>query len=1777
MKFKFYNFLVVFMLFFVYSLNALSDSYNKTFSYGSSDWSLTNYNDKSSYYQVPSGDNPSVASFTGIFTGKTITSDVVVTINCATYGTGTDPDASTFSIYSNESCTSDVSATQGGTLPTSSSYTNVTYTISSSNASYFSDDLYLKITKPGKTIRLKSVKIVFTYTSGTVESHTANFHVNGGSSSEEFDEGDAIVFPEVSEIDDYTFIGWTTSPITGTRNDAPTLVDSPNMGSSDVDYYAVFASVSDDKTEHLSQTLQYDSWTYSGSTTDKSSYSYRLFHTGSYVESAPFDLSTLTKVVVYGGTYGGTSYNKITIGDDNTNTWKQGTVSGTSQTGVNTYTDGSPLSGVAPLRVYSNSGSNSGSGSGVRISKIEIFTNLNYGNYWTTQPASKIVESISVKTEPTTTTYAEGDKLDLSGLVLTVTYEGGSTEEIATGFTASPSNGATLTTSDTKVTFTYNGKTCEQDISVLSLTSISVTTPPTKTTYIEGESLDLAGVVIDGLYGSTVHREISGWTASPANGATLSTSDTKVTFTYNGQTCEQLITVNPIPTHNVTWSVNGEESSSSYKEGESIVFTDPASGLIPEGYEFVGWYGSTIDGEQTTAPVYVTSATMGTSDVTYYAVLRKNSAGEDEYSFTITGNSFNGTSYAANDGSHEFTATNEAGTETMTVNVVSSYVMKGSTSKIQFKASTGILYNTTPLGNIKSIEVSPSSSLTCYYGESVQPTSSSPVGGSFFRIKNGSSVSTVESITVTFIPVSYSYCTSVNVTPHLTWDDDKETVTLFNNGEVCKSQTATASNDATVTYSISDDNADIDKDGSVYVTAAGDYTVTASAPDMESITYTLHVIEPVINISGYYASPDNKYYFSPDNNIAHFTGNGVSVEALCLDPEFDTTLDASSIDIEITKNCQINITIYDEYGNSYGEDFNIEYHEPQNYNVIWMVNGEQEDSESVLEGTKVTNPTVEDIPGYVFTGWVTSPIVGSLDSEPDFFSGVMPAEDITLYAVFATVKNADENEMTSVTSTLSTGVYYILGRDKDYDTSSHNYYAVTGNVANKKLLATNVTDAVTENDDNTISLDISNDVVDNSNMRYLVTVDGNDVELKMVGANSPILLRTGTSTELTNQAGIGWEYSHPDSDEKTFYIKAKNTTRGLFIRENAVIKGYAWGNRGRIENDEVIYNDAKFYFLRGGVLSGYRTEIETRELVEIEIKKEPKILYTVDSTFDPSGLVLTGTYEDIYGERTTEDIVYDEDLFTFTPSLSTKYNTTGSQEVTITYKEKSTTLTITVVNPGTILAKSVVGGSYNVQVASETPVEVTTKDKEISATQDALITLTATPYTGYKVSSNLFKVYANTTVDSNPVQISLPLNKVDENTYTFTMPAEDAVEIVTTFQQLFTITSPDGSITAVVDKEGTSITEASLGTKVVLTPSDGNELVYYVRGDDQLRVYVSKDAKEEYSFSMPARDITVYSTTGNGAGDYAVSENVLTFHKNNPTAAELSTAISDNNSNVINLSLINIASTVVNDLSGQLSGTNKMIYTVASSARPNVVVVKGNISGEVRTCANFVLTDLVDFGPYDKDFTAAKTSYTRGNTAGYNSVCLPFAINYSEVTDVFGDDAQISSFTGVETVDGRATSLVFLPFDGGTINAGSPVLVNNAQGTDSWNVELKSDRKVALTPVTTPGISSALNGAYVKRTIGSGFYKLNSTGEYFLKTGASSVVSPFRFYLSVENAQSAPQQLPMFRLGDDEETGIRILSEENKSDKVYDLSGRTVGKVVAPGLYIVNGKKMLMK
>ncbi len=121
--------------------------------------------------------------------------------------------------------------------------------------------------------------------------------------------------------------------------------------------------------------------------------------------------------------------------------------------------------------------------------------------------------------------------------------------------------------------------------------------------------------------------------------------------------------------------------------------------------------------------------------------------GPKQYTFTITKDDFNTTSYAANNNEKTSTAKAADGS-TMTVKWTSYQVMNQS-STMQWQKSKGYIYNSTNLSTIDNIEVtSTAGTFTVYKGTSAQPTSNG--SGGYFKINVGSATGKVTSIKVTF-------------------------------------------------------------------------------------------------------------------------------------------------------------------------------------------------------------------------------------------------------------------------------------------------------------------------------------------------------------------------------------------------------------------------------------------------------------------------------------------------------------------------------------------------------------------------------------------------------------------------------------------------------------------------------------------------------------------------------------------------------------------------------------------------------------------------------------------------------------------------------------------------------------------------------------------------------------------------------------------------------------------------------------------------------------------
>lgn len=172
---------------------------------------------------------------------------------------------------------------------------------------------------------------------------------------------------------------------------------------------------------------------------------------------------------------------------------------------------------------------------------------------------------IYVATAPTKKTYKAGEAVDLSGMVIKAKFSDGTEQAITGECTFSPAQGTVIYENTTKIDISWKWSkmdelpayTASQPITVQRvLSSIAITTQPTKKTYEQGDALNLSGMVVKAKYNSGATANVTGWTSSPANGATLSTLGSQtvtVSYTENGVTKTATLTVT-VNVKVVTWA-----------------------------------------------------------------------------------------------------------------------------------------------------------------------------------------------------------------------------------------------------------------------------------------------------------------------------------------------------------------------------------------------------------------------------------------------------------------------------------------------------------------------------------------------------------------------------------------------------------------------------------------------------------------------------------------------------------------------------------------------------------------------------------------------------------------------------------------------------------------------------------------------------------------------------------------------------------------------------------------------------------------------------------------------------------------------------------------------------------------------------------------------------------------------------------------------------------------------------------------------------------------------
>jgi len=187
------------------------------------------------------------------------------------------------------------------------------------------------------------------------------------------------------------------------------------------------------------------------------------------------------------------------------------------------------------------------------------------------------------------------------------------------------------------------------------------------------------------------------------------------------------------------------------------------------------------------------------------------------------------------------------------------------------------------------------------------------------------------------------------------------------------------------------------------------------------------------------------------------------------------------------------------------------------------------------------------------------------------------------------------------------------------------------------------------------------------------------------------------------------------------------------------------------------------------------------------------------------------------------------------------------------------------------------------------------------------------------------------------------------------------------------------------------------------------------------------------------------------------------------------------------------------------------------------------------------------------DFTATAVQVTRSIKAGINTMCLPFYVGQAEIST----NCKIATYTS-----STADAVNFTTADHADANV--PFL---ATAVDAAATELNFTNKGVVN--TPESFSKPFIGIYVPQSA-EGKYGINNDGK-FQKGASGATVKSFHALMTTIPAEARSITI------DGISTGINNISVKNPIQNIYNLNGVRVDKVGNKGLYIINGKKVIVK
>lgn len=209
------------------------------------------------------------------------------------------------------------------------------------------------------------------------------------------------------------------------------------------------------------------------------------------------------------------------------------------------------------------------------------------------------------------------------------------------------------------------------------------------------------------------------------------------------------------------------------------------------------------------------------------------------------------------------------------------------------------------------------------------------------------------------------------------------------------------------------------------------------------------------------------------------------------------------------------------------------------------------------------------------------------------------------------------------------------------------------------------------------------------------------------------------------------------------------------------------------------------------------------------------------------------------------------------------------------------------------------------------------------------------------------------------------------------------------------------------------------------------------------------------------------------------------------------------------------------------------------------------------------------------------------NANEWSTICLPFAMTEAKVKEIFGDDVQLAYFTSYDVEkDGTDVTSITINFDDDDLSEGFyanyPYLIKTSK--DITEFSLTTD----INPDDVEESYSSGKGANKKSGKFIGTYQANtvvpenslflSGNQFWYSTGLTNMKA-FRAYFTISdvltNMENAGSRIQLSF--NEEATGIKTIERKTMDDeRYYNLKGQRV-ETPHKGIYVKNGKKIVVK